>query len=95
MDTDKSPTVRVLFRVDRGDFQDVTAVFDDPDFEVSKDGYAVCYAHIGQHSECSREWYNGTRAAKPSEYAPLLAELRQVYSDCRLIVGKRAAHAFR
>ncbi len=71
----------VIFRADRsGDFKGhVTAVF--PTLPGTSDPYSVtCYAHIGQHGTCGREWYNGTRAAKPDEYADLLAELRRIYS---------------
>lgn len=73
--------IPVIFRADkRGELKgDMTAVF--PTLE-SNYGHCVCYAHIGQHSECSAEWYwDETRAAKPDEYAGLLAELRRIY-DC-------------
>ena len=74
----------VLFRADRtGQFKgDVTAVF--PTLEATL-GYMVCYAHVGQHSECSIDWYYDTRPAKPAEYADLQAELvRQGYDDLRV-----------
>ena len=73
-------TLPVLFRADRsGEHKgEITAVFptcpgtDAHDFTV--------YAHVGQHSSGSFGWYREkTRAAKPSEYAPLLAELRRIY----------------
>lgn len=82
------PIVPVIFRAERsGDFKgDVSAVF--PTLEANY-GMAVCYAHIGQHSECSRSWYRTTRAATSAEYAPLLAELTAIYSDCTLRVQRR------
>lgn len=71
-------TVRVIFRADkRGPHKgEVTAVF--PDLE-SNPGMMVCYARVGQHSECSRDWYWGTRRAYKAEYAALLDELRSIY----------------
>jgi hypothetical protein len=42
-------------------------------------GTALCYAHVGQHSACTRDWYRTTRAATPKEYAPLLRELTRIY----------------
>lgn len=79
--------MRVLFRAERsGDFKGhVTAVL--PDIEANY-GCMVCYAHIGQHSECSLAWYHETRAAKPNEYADLLNELQQIY-DNDLTVRRR------
>jgi hypothetical protein len=79
--------MRVIFRATRsGDFKgDVTAIL--PDVEANR-GHIVCYDHIGQHSECSFGWYQETRAAKPTEYADLLAELQQIY-DNELVVRQR------
>ena len=69
-----NPVTRVLFRADKsGDFKGVvTAVFPDDD---EGDGTVSCYAHVGQHSACSRGWYRTTRPATPEEYADLKAEL--------------------
>lgn len=72
-DIEKIP---VIFRAERsGKFKgDVTAVF--PTLPNDEAGHEMtCYAHIGQHSGCSFGWYNTTRAARPDEYADLLAEL--------------------
>ena len=90
MNPDRLP---VVFRFDRGE---VTAVF--PTLPANP-GFMVCYAHIGQHSECSRDWYYTTRPATEAERASLLAELRQIYDDCELIVQRRlppwrTCHAF-
>lgn len=86
----------VIFRANRsGDFKgDVTAIF--PTQEANP-GYLVCYQHIGQHGECSLEWYRGTRPAKLHEYADLLRELQGIYERqlsagdrvCKLVVYKR------
>lgn len=86
----------VIFRADRaGDFKgDVTAVF--PTLPGTSAPYtATCYAHVGQHGSCSPDWYRQTRAAKPDEFAPLLAELRSIYERAddpeavRLVIVKR------
>lgn len=43
--------------------------------------YLECYAHIGQHSTCSLDYYRSdTRPATPEEYADLLAELTAIYT---------------
>lgn len=71
----KSATyTRVIFRIDR--HRQVTAVL--PDVPANA-GHWVSYAHLGQHSECSRAWYYSTKPAKPAEYEPLLKELRGIY----------------
>jgi hypothetical protein len=70
----------VIFRAERsGDFRgQVTAVF--PTLPSDTAGRQMtCYAHVGQHSGCSVDWYQGTRPATEEEAAPLLAELRGIY----------------
>jgi hypothetical protein len=80
-------TIPVVFRAEKsGTFKgEVTAVL--PTLEANPYRW-VCYAHIGQHSECSRIWYNSTRQATPIEYADLLAELQHIY-DGKLRVYQR------
>lgn len=75
----------VIFRAERsGAFKgDITAVF--PTLET-------CYAHIGQHSGYSLDWYYSTRPAKPAEYASLLAEVRSIYErdgGTQLVIRQR------
>jgi hypothetical protein len=88
----KLETVPVIFRADRsGDFKgSITAVF--PTGEANP-GNLVCYAHVGQHGECSLDWYRSTRPAKPHEYEPLLRELQGIYGRepdaVQLVVYKR------
>lgn len=68
----------VIFRAERSDGS-VTAVF--PTLAWDSAGhYFTVYAHIGQHSSGSRDWYRSTRPANPEEYGPLLAELRGIYT---------------
>ena len=73
---------RVIYRKESGD---VVAFF--PDHEANR-GMIVCYAHIGQHSEASIEYYHSTLPAKPEEYASLHNELCSIYTD-GLTVAKR------
>lgn len=85
--------IPVLFRAERsGQFKnELTAVF--PTLPANP-GMMVCYAHIGQHTEGSVGWYNGTRAAKPSEYESLLRELRGIYDtdgDSLKVMSRRNA----
>jgi hypothetical protein len=48
-----------------------------------------CFAHVGQHSGCSLDWYHTTRAAKPEEYASLQRELEAAPYGYRLKVYSR------
>lgn len=85
----------VIFRAERsGQFKgDVTAVFP---CEPATDEYDMtCYAHVGQHSGCSRRWYNTTRAATPDEYAALKRELESAPYGYRLRIFKRLQPWFR
>jgi len=79
----------IIFRAERsGDFKgDVTAVF--PTEPGTNQFDFTVYAHVGQHGAGCSEWYRGTRAAKPAEYAPLLRELTGIYDDCELQVRSR------
>jgi hypothetical protein len=64
----------VIFRKKYGK---VTAVF--PTLCWSGPYDMTCYAHVGQHGACDIGWYNTTKAAKPEDYADLLAELKGIY----------------
>lgn len=80
----------VIFRATRsGLFKGVvTAVFPCDAGDVAGDTIS-CFEHIGQHSACSTEWYNATRAAKPDEYAGLIKELEGNPYHYRLKVYQR------
>ena len=61
---------------------DVTAVL--PTLEANW-GRFVCYASLGQHSECLYTWVKEQREATPSEYRELLDELKgQGYDNLRV-----------
>jgi hypothetical protein len=54
--------------------------------------YLTCYAHLGQHSGASFDYYRGTKRATPNERQDLLRELRGIYErdgDCRLVIYER------
>lgn len=60
--------VVVLFRADRcGKNPEVCAVF--PLEAWDNRSNFTCYAHVGQHGSCSREWVRGTRPATQAEEA--------------------------
>ena len=78
------PILRVIFRTDI--IGEVTAVL--PDLPASP-GRFVIYAHVGQHGEATRGWYQTTRPALVHEYAALLVELRQIYYEDTLEIAQR------
>lgn len=89
-DESPEPETPVIFRAERsGKFKgDVTAVF--PCDPADAHGHSMsCFAHIGQHSGCSFEWYYTTRAATPAEYAGLKRELESAPYGYRLKVYSR------
>lgn len=88
--TDKEPIVPVLFRADSEPGDNITAVF--PTLPGSP-GLMSCYAHIGQHSSCSRDWLRTTRPAKPEEYASLKRELESAPYRYQLKVCSRISRA--
>ena len=72
-----------------GDFKGgVTAVFcDNP--EWANKGRWLCYAHTGQHSECSREWAvdrTERRNCTMAERQDLLAELASIGYDVEVVM---------
>ena len=77
-------TIDVQFRVLKGE---VIAVFP---YILDNECTVLSYAHIGQHSGCI--WYinDFTRAAKESEYLPLLNELKSIGYDNLRVIKKRS-----
>lgn len=50
----------------------------------------LCYAHIGQHSACSKEYLRGKKLASPEQYNDLHAELiGQGYDDLQIIDARK------
>lgn len=94
-----TPELVVTFRKDRGKNPTVTAVFP-TEPAGHRYGEMTCYAHVGQHSGCSLNWYHASRAATPVEYADLLTELREIYEQdedqpVRLVVRQRVTPQMR
>lgn len=83
----------VLFRVDkRPECREVVAIL--PTLPANP-GNFVCYAHMGQHGECSTAWLAScTRPASDKESADLARELKQVgYDDLKVV--RRITRAMR
>jgi hypothetical protein len=68
----------VIFRADF-DSGEITAVFPTLPHDERSD-LVTCYAHVGQHGACSKDWFMGTRNATLGELQPLLRELQSIYS---------------
>lgn len=69
---------RMFFVKDPTDGE-ITAVMPD-DFarnsNIDGTSCVTCYAHIGQHGSCCKEWVREQKLATPEEYASLLKELK-------------------
>jgi len=80
----------VIFRMEgKGADRNCVAFFP---YEAANYGYLGCYAHLGQHAESDLGYYQTTKAAKESDYADLLSELRGIYErdgDLTLRVVRR------
>lgn len=77
--------VKVIFRKTNGN--EIIAFF--PEIEANY-GCIMSYMHLGQHGEASIGFYmNNTKKAVESEYKYLLAELKDIYNDCELIVKQK------
>ena len=88
--------VDVIFKKDRRNGGEIIAFFPDTMYDGScNPGNLMSYAHIGQHSEASIDYYNMCRPATEEEYAPLLHELEQIYDDCELHVVRKATKKHR
>lgn len=76
---------RVIYRVDKRDPSESIAFL--PDVEANR-GMIVCYAHVGQHSEGSIDYYrSNTKAPKPGQALALHKELTRIYG--KLDIRKR------
>lgn len=74
--------MRVIFRK----FSDNEVIAWLPDLTANK-GCTMSYMHHGQHGEGI--YPAGTKPARPTEYAPLLAELRGIYKGVDFEIRKR------
>jgi hypothetical protein len=81
---DKTVETRVIFKKFDGQ---VSAFLLDLD---ANPGYVVSYAHIGQHSDASIEFFYDCEPAKESEYSDLKEELESM--GYKLLVRKHWIH---
>jgi hypothetical protein len=66
----------------------VFAVF--PDLVFNNAGNITSYAHIGQHSACSKEYLRGKKLASPEQYNDLYSELiGQGYDDLQIVDSRK------
>lgn len=69
----KTEKTKVVFRIDGAE---VVAVFPE---DTTLSGKIACYAHAGQHFNCSYEWYlKKTKPASQDQYEGLKKELEQI-----------------
>ena len=82
----RKPSLPVIFKVFKEG--DVIAFFPN---QPGTCEWQTCssYQHVGQHGAANVALIGELRPAKPTEYAPLLRELRGIYDDCKLIVMRR------
>lgn len=82
MDKPDREVIPVIFRLEsasRG-VKSPLAIF--PTLPGTHDPFsATCYAHIGQHGTTCQGYAASLKAARPDQYAPLLAELRRIYEE--------------
>ncbi len=68
----------------------VLAVF--PNDKATFNGYRndniVCYSHVGQHSECHKDYLKGKKLATYEEYKDLLSELISIGYDDLAVMNK-------
>lgn len=77
--------LKVIYRKEAGG--EVVAFL--PELPAAR-GNIVCYAHTGQHSEASTDYYiNDTEKATPNEYKELHKELKSIYHDTELSIKQR------
>ena len=80
--------IKVIFRKDAKNGE-IIAFFPET-YKEYKNGKMLCYAHLGQHSEASIEYYWTTKKATEKEYKPLFNELVFVgYDDLKIMQKMR------
>lgn len=69
---------KVLFLLE--DDNSVLAVFPQLNYNKRMSGNfkKVCYSHIGQHSGCTKSYYQGLKRALPEQYQDLKSELESM-----------------
>lgn len=87
--------IKVIFRMAHYDDggEEVLAFFPELPGTNDYNQDCLCYAHVGQHSSASLDFYSDcTRPATPEEYKDLLDELQEIY-ERQLRVYERMTRA--
>lgn len=85
---ENKPVLNVIFRKEKyfGKFV-IAAYFNNT---AARYGRIVCYTHGEGYNEANVSYYvEETKKAMPEEYADLLKELKENYSDFGIVVKKR------
>ena len=78
----------VIFKKDKRN-NEVIAFFPETMFDGSVNrGNIMSYAHNGQHGEASIEYFQSCKPCPEEEYADLLTELEEIYTDGLTVVKK-------
>ena len=85
---ENKPVLNVIFRKEKyfGKFV-IAAYFNNT---AARYGRIVCYTHEEGHNEANVSYYaEETKKTTPEEYADLLKELKENYSDFEIVVKKK------
>ena len=74
--------IEVQFRKFKDGSNDIIAVFP---YQIETHQSVGSYQHVGQHVGCAWDINTFTTAAKPSEYADLLKELKSIGYDVKIV----------
>lgn len=82
------PVLNVIFRKEKHFSKFVIAAYFNN--ATARYGRILCYTHEEGHNEADVSYYvAATKKAEPEEYADLLEELKEEYSDFEIVVKKR------
>lgn len=85
---ENKPVLNVIFRKEKSCNGSVIAAYFGN--VTSRYGRILCYTHEEGHNEADVSYYvAATTKAAPEEYADLLEELKEKYSDFEIVVKKR------
>lgn len=85
---ENKPVLDVIFRKEKSCSGSVIAAYFGN--VTARYGRIVCYTHEEGHNEADISYYvKCTKVATPEEYADLLKELKENYSDFEIVVKKR------
>lgn len=74
---------KIIFKKDTKNNNEIIAFMP---YEIQNwQGQFLCYAHIGQHSNCDYKYYTQCKNAHYHEYKDLLEELKQIGYNVQVI----------